>query len=148
MAQEAVGGGAAFDVFRQVVERQGGDVSLLEDPDRRKGYEPAGTVEAPLDGYVADLDAMSVGRTATAMGSGRTKKEDAVDPLAGIILNKTVGDAVRTGDTLATLYTRRTDNVPDYAARIADAYTIGAGPPSTRSTVLMGRYASKHWDWT
>lgn len=144
-ASEAIVSGAAYDMFRQVVERQGGDVSLLNDPEARRDYEPAGTIEAAQDGFVIDLDALTIGQTATVMGSGRMKKEQDVDPLAGIVLNKTVGDPVSRGDVLATLYTRHAARVPEYAERVGKAYTIGASNSPPRTSVLIDRYASERW---
>lgn len=144
-ALEAVRSGAAFDVFRRIVDRQGGDVDLLQDPEKRDGFEPAATVEAQRDGFVADLDALVIGHTATSMGAGRMKKGDAVDPLAGITLNKTVGDLVRRGETLATLFTQRAESVREYAERVRSAYRIDAGAPASRPSVLLGRYAEKQW---
>lgn len=145
MALEAISSGAAYDIFRQVIERQGGDVHLLDDAEKRDGYEPAGTVEAPSAGFVTDLNALAIGHTATIMGSGRMKKEDDVDPLAGVVLNKSIGDPVHIGDNLATLYTRRRANMPEYAQSICDAYTIGPAAPPPRPSVLIDRYASKRW---
>ena len=144
-ALDAVTGGSAFDTFRRIVERQGGDVTLLDEPEKRADYEPAATVESPQDGFVADLDALAIGRAATVMGSGRMTKEDDVDPLAGIVLNSTVGDRVRAGETLATLYTRRDADIPDFVESIAGAYTIQPNSPTTRRSVLLDRYASKRW---
>ncbi len=144
-ALDAIERGEAYDVFRRVVERQGGDVRLLNTPERREGYEPAGTVDAVRDGFVTDLNALAIGHAATIMGSGRMRKEDDVDPLAGIILNKTVGDAVKQGDVLATLFTRRSAHIPDYIRQVGAAYSVGSVAPPPSSSVLLDRYASNSW---
>ena len=144
-ALDAVADGSAFDMFRRIVERQGGDVALLDEPDRRDGYEPAATVESSEGGFVSDIDALAIGRAATLMGSGRMTKEEDVDPLAGIVLNKTVGDSVKEGETLATLYTRRTADLPNFVKSIAGAYTIRPESAARPRSVLLDRYASHGW---
>ncbi len=145
VADESVRSGAAFDTFRRLVERQSGDVRLLDDPLTREGYEPAGEVTTDRDGYVTGLDALTVGHTATVMGAGRMRKEDDVDPLAGIVLQKTVGDPVQRGDALAHFYTRRKESLNAYEKAIRGAYEIGQESPSRRSSLLLDRYAGGEW---
>src|SRR5690606_36316249 len=98
-AQEAIDSGAAFEKLVALVEAQGGDASVLDDPDRRDGITPV-EVRAGADahGYVAALDALALGRLAVRLGAGRLRKEDPVDPLAGLILQRKPGDAVAPGD--------------------------------------------------
>lgn len=144
-ARDAVASGAAYDVFRHLVERQGGDARVLADPRNRVGYEPAGIVEAASGGFVTDVDALQIGHTATVMGSGRMKKEDDVDPLAGIVLNKSVGDRVEEGEVIATLYTQRDDDIDEFAEKVRKAYRIEPGEPPKRPSVLIDRYATGRW---
>lgn len=144
-AEEAVDSGTAFDTFRRLVSAQGGDVSLLEEPENRRGYEPVGHVAAHSAGFVTDLDALVVGQTATSMGAGRARKENAVDPLAGIVLEKTLGDSVREGDTLAYLYTQRDDGLEDHIGALRGAYRIETTPPPPRSSLLLNRFADGLW---
>ncbi len=144
-AETAVESGLAFDTFKRLVKTQGGDVELLTNPERRAGFEASGRVTAEVDGYVTGLNALAVGHTATVMGAGRSKKEDAVDPLAGIVLQKTVGDSVRRGDTLAHLHTRNEHCLQEYEEAIRGAYEIAATPTPPRGSLLIDRYAENRW---
>ncbi len=147
-AQQAVKSGRAFDVFRRLVERQGGDPTSLHDPEHRPGYEPAGTVRAPRNGIVSSIDALAVGRAAATLGAGRQRKEDAVDPLAGIVLSKKPGDAVARGETLAHLYTRRAAVLEDCRAAVGSAFAIQDDEMRAPSTIRIGRYADATWQPT
>jgi pyrimidine-nucleoside phosphorylase len=67
------------------------------------------TVGSPQAGWVAEYDAQGVGKAAMLMGAGRAKKEDAIDPAAGIVLHAKVGDRVEVGTPLATLHAATQD---------------------------------------
>ncbi|CAM3218079.1 thymidine phosphorylase [Rhodothermus bifroesti] len=145
-ARQALMKGWAFERFCAMVQAQGGDVRLLEHPERRPGAEPAGDVFAPemAQGYVADLDARAVGRLAVRLGAGRRVKEEAVDPTAGLVLHRKPGDLVAPGDVLATLYTQQRDQLETFRQELLAAYRFGATPPAPR-TLLLDRYAEGRW---
>ncbi len=143
-AQEAIDSGAAFNRFAQVVDAQGGDVGVLHDPATRADTAPAGTVSAPAAGYVQAIDAYAIGMTAVRMGAGRRVKEDAVDPTAGLVLHKKLGEPVEKDDTLATLYTTHTDDLPAFTSAIRDAYTLTDTAPGAPD-MLLGRYTTEGW---
>ncbi|GIV58012.1 MAG: pyrimidine-nucleoside phosphorylase [Rhodothermaceae bacterium] len=145
-ARRALAAGRALDVFIALVEAQGGDASVVRDPDRRADAAPVAEVRAGDDarGFVADLDALRLGWTAVALGAGRRRKEDPVDPTAGITLAKKPGDPVRPGDVLAYLHTRRHDALPAFEAAVAAAFTFADAPPPPASR-LLDRYADGRW---
>lgn len=145
VAQQAIDSGRAFEKFAEMVEAQGGEVSVLDAPDVRQG-EPAADVRAPADvrGYVAGLDALAIGHAAVALGAGRRTKEEAVDPLAGLVLHKKPGDAARPGDVLARLYTRRAQELESIVHAVRQAYTY-AETPLPPEALLLGRYAGERW---
>ncbi len=146
MAQKALASGAAYEKFLELVRAQGGDISVVEHPETRSGSEPAGEVHAPagIDGYVADLDALEIGKTAVLMGAGRLRKEDPVDPTAGITLVKKPGDAVVAGDVLAYLHTKKLEQMDTFRERVQKAYTFSSTRPQTRP-LLLKRYAKGQW---
>jgi len=128
---EALRDGRAMDSWRAMVRAQGGDPSaqLAKAPVRD-------LVTADADGFVTGVDAYKMGVAAWRLGAGRARKEDPVSPGAGVILHKTVGDAVRAGEVL---YEMRADDEARLAmARgSADAaVTIGLEPPQRQSLVL------------
>ena len=78
------------------------------------------------------------------MGAGRRRKEDPVDPTAGITLNKKPGDPVQPGEVLARLHTRKTDELPAFRDAVARAFTFSETPPQPASR-LLDRYADGRW---
>ncbi len=145
-AVEVLASGDAFETFLRMVEAQGGDPRVLEAPEDREGYRPRAVVKAPegVDGYVAGIDALAIGRISQALGAGRTTKEDGVDPTAGLVLNKKPGDPVREGDILATVYTRTTDDLADRLAAVAAAYSYVDDRPAG-APLLLDRYSAAGW---
>jgi pyrimidine-nucleoside phosphorylase len=146
-AREAVEAGAALSKLRTLVDAQGGDPTVLDDPASRPDSDPVAAVQAPddADGAVTDLDALALGRLAVDLGAGRRTKEDDVDPTAGLTLAKTVGEAVAPGDTLAHLHTRRTDRLDAFRAAVQDAYTFGDAPADGADAVLARYTQPEGW---
>jgi pyrimidine-nucleoside phosphorylase len=77
-----------------------------------------------------------VGLAAVELGAGRARKEDPVDPAAGLLLRKRVGEAVREGDVLAELHARDAQRLDQGEARLRAATSIGDGPPAARPLLL------------
>jgi len=106
-AERALSDGRAAEAFARMIEAQGGDPRVVEDPD---GILPAAPVRtdvlAEATGYLASVDAEAVGRTAMVLGAGRVKKGDSVDPAVGLEFFPKVGDAVSAGDVVARVHAR------------------------------------------
>jgi len=99
-----IASGKALDKFREMVELQGGDVRAIDDPKKLPQSRQTMTVTSAKGGYLASLQCEQVGTACVILGGGRERKEDSVDPSVGIMLHKKVGDAVSTGEPLATIY--------------------------------------------
>ena len=143
-AQQAIDSGRAFGKFAEMVEAQHGDPSALHELDVRQG-PPKADVRAPQDvqGYVSDLDALAIGHATVALGAGRRTKDDAVDPLAGLVLHKKPGDAVRPGDQLAALYTQK-EAFEQAIQAVQQAFSYAETPP-LQPPVCLDRYAGERW---
>ena len=141
LAAEALADGRALARFRAVVEAQGGDVSVLDDPAVLMG-QPVATVTADADGVVADLDALALGYAAVALGAGRATKEDAVDAGAGFVLNKRPGEPVRAGEPLAFVYASDPSRADAEAVR--QSFVIADAAPAPRP-LLLDRYDGTAW---
>ena len=102
---QALDGGAGYEVFRQWIAAQGGDTSVLDDPARFPQAAVVREVIAPQDGWIAHMDAQAIGDAAVTLGAGRRRKEDAIDPAAGILLDKKTGEQASRGERIARLYT-------------------------------------------
>ncbi len=95
---------SAFEKFRVLVEAQGGDVSMIDDPSKLPQAKIVEPLTATQDGYVEQLNALQVGMASIDLGAGRERKEDTIDHAVGIIVHKKVGDAVTAGDPTFTLH--------------------------------------------
>lgn len=104
-AKESVESGRAFDTFVKMVEMQGGDTSYILSPETFPVSPVQAELKAPNSGYLTYINTEGVGTAAGILGAGRNKKEDDIDPCAGIILHKKLGQKVEIGESIATLYT-------------------------------------------
>jgi len=104
MLHEAIDSGAAAERFRQWVEAQGGDGHIIDDTSLMPLSPCTRVIEARSPGYVAGFDTEGVGRAAMLLGAGRAKKDDAIDPGAGLLLAVRVGNRVEVGSVLCTMY--------------------------------------------
>lgn len=108
----ALKGGTAYQQFRRMCVAQGGDVSVLDDPDSYPvTARCTGSVCATQDGYLAALNAHTIGQIAVLLGAGRLVADDDVDATAGILLRAKVGMKVHRGDKIAQLFTKKDESV-------------------------------------
>jgi len=145
-ARDAIESGAALERFRRLLQSQGGDPVCVDDPDTRPDSDPIADVKTPTgtSGYVADLDALSIGQAAVELGAGRQTKADEVDPVAGLSDLRKPGDAVEEGDVLARLHACGVPDLDAVRAAVQDAYTFTDTPPS-RPAALKARYDADGW---
>jgi len=132
----AVASGSGLEVFAKVIEAQGGDPSVLEDPSLLPSAGSTYTVVADRAGFVERCDALAVGRSAVRLGAGRQAKEDDVDPGVGITINSKVGDAVATGDALATVRYNTAVQLNACLPVLEPAWVIADDAPPFRPLIL------------
>ncbi|MBE3554210.1 MAG: pyrimidine-nucleoside phosphorylase [Thermicanus sp.] len=99
--------GEALEYFRRFVEAQGGDPSMIEDPEKLPTASYHTEVFAERNGYITKINAEKVGLTAMRLGAGREKKEDQIDHAAGVTLRKKIGDQVAMGEPLGILHSNQ-----------------------------------------
>ncbi len=133
---EVVKNGKAYEKFLQLVKRQGGDTSFIEHPEKYPTSKYSQKINCPLGGFVIAIDSLELGFTGIALGAGRTKVDDVIDPKAGIVLTKKVGDAVNAGDVVAILYTDNKSAIETSAKRIQDAFAVGPSKPSPSPLII------------
>jgi pyrimidine-nucleoside phosphorylase len=125
---EVLANGAAFAKLRQMVAAQGGDVSMLDHPERL----PQAPYVAPLPttqaGYVAAIDAQALGLALNALGGGRTRKGDTIDPAVGLLLHARVGDYVNPGAPLLDIHAASAEDAARLTPRLLAAYTLTQEP--------------------
>ncbi|MBM4063046.1 MAG: thymidine phosphorylase [Planctomycetes bacterium] len=128
--------GVVRQVFRHNLELQGGDGAVLDDPARLGRAPVVLPVEAAQRGFVADVDPLALGRVVVDLGGGRRQPGDAIDPHAGIVLGKVLGDAVEAGDVLAYVHARDRAAARVAAERVAAAMPVGEERRRRRPLVL------------
>ena len=129
-------GGEAASVFARLVERQGGDPSVVEDPARLPRAPLTSVFEAPGSGWVERLDARGIGLAAVELGAGRTTVEDDVDPAVGFELHKQVGDPVERGEPLITVHASAEGRLGGALRRLRAAVSIAEAEPAPRRLLL------------
>ncbi|WP_026422528.1 thymidine phosphorylase [Actinokineospora inagensis] len=122
--------GEAYEVWCRMISAQGGDPTA---PLPRPGH--VHTVTAPADGFLSTLDAYPVGVAAWHLGAGRARKEDPVNPAAGILCHAKPGDRVAAGAPLLELHTDDETTIPIALARLDGAFTIADTAPAARPLV-------------
>ena len=128
MAEEAVASGAAYEKLKQMFAAQGGDVSVLDDPDKFQKAKFSRPLIAAESGYLVRMNTEMVGNASVCLGAGRITKEDAIDFAAGIVLHKKTGDKVEQGECLATLYADHEEKFAAAEEMFRAALTFGPEP--------------------
>jgi pyrimidine-nucleoside phosphorylase len=96
--------GAALEKFRRMIELQGGDARVIDDPGKLPRARQTTQVASANAGYIASMQCEQIGTACVILGGGREKKEDSVDSAVGIVLHKKVGDRIARGEPLATIH--------------------------------------------
>lgn len=136
LAAETIKDGSAFEKFKEMIAAQGGDVSVLDDTDKFEKATVIYEVKATEDGYISNIDTEKYGIASVLLGAGREKKGDPIDYSAGIIMNKNTGDAVKNGETIATLLTNKQELCQNAEKTLLEAVTISSEKPELPPHVL------------
>lgn len=101
---ENIKNGRAFDKFVEMVEKQNGDKSYLENTEKFEKAQYIEPIISNQDGYIQEIDAEEIGKVACNLGAGRIRKEDKIDYTVGIVLNKKVSNKIQKGDILGYIH--------------------------------------------
>jgi pyrimidine-nucleoside phosphorylase len=124
--QSVLESGAALECFRQNVEAQGGDPRVCDNGTQLLPLTPNEVrVESPRTGFITGIDAAEIGHAIAAIGGGRCRIEDKIDPAVGYAAEAKIGDAVKVGEVLGLLYCRDSAQAEEASTRIRAAYHIG-----------------------
>lgn len=130
-ARAVIDDGSAFEKLLEIVEAQGGDPEALRDPSKLPTAPVTLEVKADEGGAVARIDAYTVGQAGVALGGGRQRAEDGIDPRVGFELLKKVGDSTDPGETLCVVHAADDASAKRAAAAVKSAYRFSqaAVPP-------------------
>jgi pyrimidine-nucleoside phosphorylase len=134
--QAAILSGAALDVFRRMVEHQGGDPRVVDDASLLPAAPAIAVVRADRAGFVAAIRAGAIGRASHALGAGRSRVGEAIDPAVGVRLLVDRGEAVEPGEGLVELHHRNGTGLDAATALCRDAFTVADERPEAHDRII------------
>ncbi|MDQ3223982.1 MAG: thymidine phosphorylase, partial [Gemmatimonadota bacterium] len=123
--EESIRSGSALRKFAQVIEAQGGNPAVVEDPSVLPQAAEVEVFRAPRDGVIAQVEPRRIGRAIMELGGGRRTIEDEIDASVGFVIPAKPGDQVRTGEPLASIFARDRDGVAMALESLKEAIVIG-----------------------
>ena len=107
--QEVIDNGKALEVFKLFLSSQGGDGSVVDNPEKLPAAAYKIELPAKQSGYIKGLVADEIGTAAMILGAGRATKESVIDLAVGLVLHKKIGDRVEDGESLLTIHSNTED---------------------------------------
>jgi thymidine phosphorylase len=135
-AEKLIKSGTALEKFRQMVELQGGDASVIDDISLLPSSKHAADVAAATSGFIAEIDCQAVGVASVILGGGRSKKEDSIDPSVGIVVHHKLGDAVTRGEPFCTIHYNSETQAGEAAALLQKSFRIAETAPAERKPLI------------
>lgn len=138
MLKKAIRDGSGLEKFRNMIALQGGDASYIDPVRIDELCRVRKLVELPArhSGFISGMNAEEIGNAAQKLGAGRAKKDDIIDPAVGLIMRVRMGDMIREGDSLCTLYVNDDSNLPEITEQLYNAVRITEEPAETRPMIL------------
>ncbi len=140
ISKELIKNGKAFDKFLEISRLQNGEEQYLRDPSSYPQSQYVIDITADESGYISSYDTYQIGMISLELGAGRLTKNDIIDPKAGIIINKKIGDKVKKGDSIAQLFTDKENAIEkaiiDYGAAIGISKTATKKPKLIKTVIL------------
>ena len=126
--EHAVSSGAALEKFAAIIEAQGGDAHVVENPSRLPAARRQAPLISPRGGYVTDVDAMGVALAALRLGAGRARAEDPVDPAVGIASLVKLGESIEAGQPLCIVHANNESALAEANDLLRKAIALGDEP--------------------
>ncbi len=123
--EETVSSGRALQVFARMIEAQGGDPRVVSDYSRLPSAPVTMEYRAVEDGIVSEVPPRKIGHAIIALGGGRSKTEDTIDPAVGFLIRAKPGDRVRRGDVLAVVHAKTGADAERARTALDEAIVIG-----------------------
>lgn len=123
MLKEVIKNGKALETFKVFLAAQGGDASVVDNPEKLPVAKYQFEVKAQESGFVSKIVADSIGTAAMLLGAGRATKESIIDLSVGIVLHKKIGDKVEKGQPLVTIHSN-SESIDAVTKLVYDSYEI------------------------
>jgi len=138
LAAKSIADGTAFEKLIEMVKRQGGDISVLEDTRKLPKAPVKEEYKAETEGYIIQMNTEKFGMASAALGAGRKTIADKIDPSAGLVLLKKYGDIVEKGEPIAILHTSKKEKISDALEILKGSVLAGEkSPPEV--PIVLGR---------
>jgi thymidine phosphorylase len=121
----SVSSGGALETLARIIEAQGGDPRVLDNPEILPQADEVEVFRARRDGVVTGIEPRRIGRAIIELGGGRRMIEDAIDPAVGFVIPVKPGDAVVEGEPLASVFARDAEGINRAMTALSEAITIG-----------------------
>src|SRR5689334_8156955 len=125
LLENAVASGRALETFARVIEAQGGNPAVIEDPGVLPQAQAVEVYRAEASGVVSAVEPRRIGRAIIELGGGRQAVEDAIDPTVGFVITVKPGDPVRAGEPIASIFAKDESGIAVGAAALREAIVIG-----------------------
>jgi pyrimidine-nucleoside phosphorylase len=134
----ALNEGRGLKKFKEMIAAQGGNPAVCDNISLLPQAKYTKEVLCPVDGYILSVDAQAIGEAARQLGAGRTRKDDILDLSVGLVMHRRIGDRVRKGDPLATIYHNDEQKAASAQSSLLDAVKIGKEQPP-KAKLIYGR---------
>lgn len=128
--------GEALDKLIALFAAQGGDISYLEQPEKLLTAAESANFTASRSGYIAGMNTEVIGEVSGFLGAGRSSMEDEIDPVAGLVFYKKIGEKVQEGDTICELRSKSAERFPKALEILSTAFTWSENPVEKPSVIL------------
>ncbi len=135
--EDCLRSGAARQKFREMVAAQGGDTSFIDEPEKLLRASCRYELRAEGDGVIAAMNAEEVGLAAGLLGAGRSRMDERIDPDAGLIFHKKIGDSFVHGDSLCSLLTSDESLFPAAVAKLKAALTLAPADTPVQAPQIL-----------
>src|SRR4030067_423 len=139
IAEELMSNGKAYQKFIEIVNAQGGDIGFIKNPEKYPKPSYKKVIKSSVNGYLKSVNKFELGMAAVELGGGRMKKEDKIDPKAGIIFNYKIGDKIKEGDVIAELFSDKKKSILHVEKRFNNLVEFSdkkIGPPKLIKKII------------
>ena len=123
--EDVLASGKALERFAALIEAQGGNPAIIDDPAVLPQAEEVEVLEAPAAGVVQSVEARCIGRAMIELGGGRQRMDDDIDPSVGFVISVKPGDQVAAGEAIASVFARDAEGIRAGRAALEEAIVIG-----------------------
>ena len=133
---DVINSGKALEKFKDLVRNQGGDVSYIENPSKFEKAKFVLPVVAEDSGFVDAMENEKIGYISCKLGAGRMKKDDSINYRVGVIINKKIGDEVKSGDVLGYIHADDEMIGNEVVKELKECYHLTESPVEKQKHIL------------